>query len=669
MEVPMRILAVPILIILVAATTHAIAQEPAADAPDARAKAMEKLFSETPEGAPARPALLLRLGRMYWEHGDECAEEALSASEALAGETPPRDAPPSSTWEARRQELETRREMFATCAATQRARAFEKLEAALADPTWKGADEALFYLGYYSFLQAKTSVGSEWLSRLLKEYPASDFGAEAHLLLGDFYFDQSDLGHAIEMYEKAAEDRKNRIFPYATYKLAWCRLNLGELGKSLELFADAARTTDGSPVWSDLHAQVARDMTAVCAKALEPDSGVQAEVARELCAVVTQTAPTPAMQSDPTPGEQSDPVPTEPVPLTQDPLRSALAEALWVKANQWLGSKHEEAGKLLMEDLSRDFPDTTHGRLAALWLLENRGLNQAGKTELMIGATTNGALLGASASSGLFLDHEDAGKIVPWSSFGAALAGLGISAAVGSHTNVSDSQASLFNFAGLWGWYNGFFVYDLLYPIDSQDVLLAAAAGQTAGMALSVALWDSLDVDEGAAQMAIWSAGYALETAFFLNLAIGGKNVFSRNETVAILGLLIPSNAAALGGYFLGNHLRWTADDVNLIGLGGFLGNLLGGALVATIQDLQGPRSGPTTMVASVVGSLALSTVLLHPWTRAGSTPQPSAPTTALLNFDRDGLTLGLPAPNIFPSSHNGHTALAVELPLLSLDL
>lgn len=354
---------------------------------------------------------------------------------------------------------------------------------------------------------------------------------------------------------------------------------------------------------------------------------------------------------------------------SEEACRAAIARALWRKANLWLGSKHKEAGKLLMEDLAREFPNTGEGKLATEWLSRNRGLDHSGLTDLIIGSALNGALLGFSIAGGYWKEFDEPEKVVSWTTLGSGLAALGVAAGVGANINVSNSQAQLFSFSGIWGFHNGIIIYDLLQPLSDGKFLHAGAAGLAIGTATSIALWKQLDVDEGVAQFAMLAGVFGFETASLFNFVVGGSKVYQENETTALLGLLLPSNGAIVAGYFAGNALRWPADDIRLIGLGGFLGNLLGVAILVTVFEKPGAEEVAGTMLGSVWGSLVLSTAIIRPWRHTGQGSSDSAPPTALLNLDPTGVTVGVPTPKLVPVSHNGRTGMGIELPLLSVDL
>lgn len=349
-----------------------------------------------------------------------------------------------------------------------------------------------------------------------------------------------------------------------------------------------------------------------------------------------------------------------------------VPQAFWRKAMEWVDSGKEAEGRLLLRDLHRDYPDSEFGRRAQDWLVTNKDLDHSGRVEFIVGATLAGAAFTYSLTAGIlgrddYLGSSDI-KVALWASLGGAGLGLAGSWLGTMNHSVSDSQALLFSYSAYWGWWNGYLLYDLIWPLKWEDALLAGAVGMAAGMGTTLGLWRHMNVSEGAAQMTVSLSSYALEILLLTNFAIGGENTFSDNETVGLLTLLIPANLAAVGGYFLGQHLQWTAGDIRLISLGGILGNLLGFTLWATVEvnDFQ---SAMWIMNGSVVGGLALGTILVAPWRHAGNADGSKASaSSALIHIGREEVLFQPPVPTVLPVRVDGQTGFSVEFPLLSLD-
>lgn len=345
-------------------------------------------------------------------------------------------------------------------------------------------------------------------------------------------------------------------------------------------------------------------------------------------------------------------------------------ELYWLKAMKWLDGEHPREGKLLLRDLARDYPGTSRGLQASRWLEEHAELDHSGRVEFIIGSTLMGAYFGYTLSLGLAgddMDEQDSVKTATWTSVGGAALGLTASALTSGMFGQSNSQALLYSFAGSWGWMNGFMVYDLVSPLHWDDALVSGAVGMGVGIGTSLALWPHLDVDEGAAQMTMSLSSYTLELLFLSTLAIGGPDVYRDQETIALLALLLPANGAAVGGFFLGQELGWTAADIRYISLGGILGNLLGAAVLMTAQP-ESFEAGMATQAGIVAGSLVASTLIVRPWRHAHRESQ-ALRSSALVHLDGEGLHLQPPLPTVRPFSHQGRFAWGLELPVLSSDL
>jgi hypothetical protein len=348
---------------------------------------------------------------------------------------------------------------------------------------------------------------------------------------------------------------------------------------------------------------------------------------------------------------------------------AAAPELFWLKAMRWIDGKHPRAGKLLLRDLARDYPKTPRGLQASQWLEEHAELDHSGRVEFIIGSTLMGAYFGYTLSLGLAgddMDEQDSFKTATWTSVGGAALGLTASALTAGMFGQSNSQSLLYNFAGSWGFMNGFMVYDLVSPLNVDDALVSGAIGMAVGVGTSLALWPYLDVDEGAAQMTMSLSSYTLELLFLTTFAVGGPEVYRDQETIALLALLLPANGAAIGGFFLGQELGWTAADIRYISLGGILGNLLGAAVLITAQPEF--EAGMATQAGIVAGSLVASTLIVRPWRHAHQESQ-ALRSGALIHLDDDGVHLQPPLPNVRPFSHQGRLAWGMELPILSSEL
>jgi len=111
-------------------------------------------------------------------------------------------------------------------------------------PNYARIDEVIYYLGKGALKEGKTKgdralrkEGVEYLNRLVQNYPNSRFIANAHLALGEYYFETNSLYYAKVNYEKIVQNfPKSPMYNYALYKLGWVYFNLREFDKTIETF-------------------------------------------------------------------------------------------------------------------------------------------------------------------------------------------------------------------------------------------------------------------------------------------------------------------------------------------------------------------------------------------------------------------------------------------------
>ena len=78
---------------------------------------------------------------------------------------------------------------------------------------------------------------------LIAEHPDSQYTPEAHLLLGDYYFNQKqDLEKSTVQYEAVLRYPQSGAVAAARYKLAWCKINQVDYAGALKLFEDSVNS-------------------------------------------------------------------------------------------------------------------------------------------------------------------------------------------------------------------------------------------------------------------------------------------------------------------------------------------------------------------------------------------------------------------------------------------
>ena len=65
-----------------------------------------------------------------------------------------------------------------------------------------------------------------YFNQLIKNHPRSPIIPDAHLALGEYYFDKHKVRKALDSYKNAMKFKESRAYPYAVYKLGWAYFNI-----------------------------------------------------------------------------------------------------------------------------------------------------------------------------------------------------------------------------------------------------------------------------------------------------------------------------------------------------------------------------------------------------------------------------------------------------------
>ena len=100
-------------------------------------------------------------------------------------------------------------------------------------PKDKKMDQVLFFLGVSYFRKNQFTKGKNRYQQLVKRFPKSEYVYDAYFELGEYYFSRSNWKTATNYYAKIAKKPSLRLYSFALYKLAWCRLNRGQSKQAL----------------------------------------------------------------------------------------------------------------------------------------------------------------------------------------------------------------------------------------------------------------------------------------------------------------------------------------------------------------------------------------------------------------------------------------------------
>ncbi len=113
-------------------------------------------------------------------------------------------------------------------------------------PSYNRLDEVIYRLGRGLIEAGQGAQAVNYLQRLVKNYPQSKYIPEAHLALGEFFFEKEVLGLARDNYKKLLEPqyKGNNLVDYARYKLGWVYFNQQEYRASIDTFKSVVESTE-----------------------------------------------------------------------------------------------------------------------------------------------------------------------------------------------------------------------------------------------------------------------------------------------------------------------------------------------------------------------------------------------------------------------------------------
>lgn len=103
-------------------------------------------------------------------------------------------------------------------------------------PKYERTPEVLFALGQSYWNEGRFEDSIAMYRDLIVNFPDSPLVAEGWIAFGEFYFNEGDVNRALKSYEKAAQDKRSRVYGFALYKQAWCYYNLADWRAALKKF-------------------------------------------------------------------------------------------------------------------------------------------------------------------------------------------------------------------------------------------------------------------------------------------------------------------------------------------------------------------------------------------------------------------------------------------------
>lgn len=195
------------------------------------------LVNSSDANDPDRPEYLFQLAEALWEKSKYFEQKAFKTQDEMYAARDAKDRGTESRLKQRMQdELQE--------STQQRVKATEVYVMIINDhDNYSKIADVYYFLGSNLIEIGKRAQALRIFRKLLQEYPNTEYTPRALLHFGEFAFDNDDMEGAMAAYAKVREFPDDKIYSYATYKLAWCHYNLTDYPKALETFLDVVKVT------------------------------------------------------------------------------------------------------------------------------------------------------------------------------------------------------------------------------------------------------------------------------------------------------------------------------------------------------------------------------------------------------------------------------------------
>ncbi|MBS1152656.1 MAG: repeat-containing protein [Myxococcaceae bacterium] len=108
------------------------------------------------------------------------------------------------------------------------------------NPDFKDGDKVTFYLAHEQREMGDFDALLKTLGDLIKKYPSSPLRLDSEQILGDYYFDKTELKQAEEHYRAILDAPASPVHDLARYKMGWIRINEAKHADAVTFFEAAA---------------------------------------------------------------------------------------------------------------------------------------------------------------------------------------------------------------------------------------------------------------------------------------------------------------------------------------------------------------------------------------------------------------------------------------------
>ena len=181
-------------------------------------------IAETPKESREMPEAMVRLGELRWELERDAYVDRFRAWEAR---------PVDQRGQAPGPNFVPARELFGKV---------------LRDYPWFSQLDLVLYVdGFLATEQGKQDEAIDRFSRLLRDFPASRFAADAHMARAETLFNgKYDYQGALREYDEVLTFKGSELYGLALFKSAWCLWRLGNTEEAAKRFVSVFEVGEGS---------------------------------------------------------------------------------------------------------------------------------------------------------------------------------------------------------------------------------------------------------------------------------------------------------------------------------------------------------------------------------------------------------------------------------------
>ncbi len=210
-------------------------------------RVLNRLIQNTSASDPRRPDILLRKAETLFEMQTVVNARVRSFDEPIFEARQAENA--AKMRDLRQQQQQTEQRLTSV-----REEAIRTYATLVQDhPNYGRMDEVLFSLAYGLDELRQHDRARQVYSRLIKGYPASRFVPHAYLSFAEFFFNEADMGAALQFYNKVVEfpPERNPVYGYSLYKSAWAYYNVEDFENSLQKFVEVIEFAMANPESAD----------------------------------------------------------------------------------------------------------------------------------------------------------------------------------------------------------------------------------------------------------------------------------------------------------------------------------------------------------------------------------------------------------------------------------